>query len=1191
MHLKSLELHGFKSFPDKIKLTFNKGLTAVVGPNGSGKSNISDAIRWVMGEQSTKNLRGAKMEDVIFGGTQMRKPQGFAQVSITIDNSERRIDMDCDEVTVTRKLYRSGESEYRINGNHVRLKDIHEMFMDTGLGRDGYSIIGQGKIAEIISSKSTQRREIFEEAAGISKYRYRKAEAQKQLDLAYENLLRLRDILSELEGRIGPLEIQSQKAQEFLRLSEEKREIEISLWDLQLRSLSSNMRAQDEKILIAQGHYDDVQRQIDALEAQVESLFTAAQQLLVQIDGEKAQMQRLQTQIGEERSQIAVKENDIAHHVSDIASLKESIALSERDSESALSERAAMAGRIEEKKAALEESEREFAAKTQELTALDGEQENLEQTMAALSGDVGQAYRDLSRLELEEASGKSTLEEHKARLQNAALVRQAKERELSATKAQREDCEGVLAGITEEIASLKNAVAGYEYKLQSRTGKLESETAKLEQKKNRHRDLTARIRLLEDLEKNMEGFAYSVKFVMNRARGGQLSGVVGPVSSVISVDSDYAVAVETVLGGSLQNIIVENENVAKRAIALLKEQKAGRTTFYPLSAIKGSRLKEQGLESCGGFVALAADLVECDSRYQGIVDNLLGRIVVVEDLDDAVRMARSYGHRFRIVTLDGQMVNTGGSMTGGSVGKNIGILSRKNEIHTLTRQAEALEKEFGPVEEQLDRYRQAVEELRAMLTGVNSEIITRGEDKIRMESQLIALESRRDQLTAELAALDGDGSDLGASIEALEQRLGELAVKRTEQKEQIDGLEKRQEATSSQMKALEERRAALSGKLGEMRLHILGEEKDIQMLEQTLSQMQQRFDDQEERRNASREQIAAKQAAIEAIRGEIAAIETGCAGMQEQIAALEAQVLEHTKQRQASEMESTRMRTQVRELSVERENHAGELIRLKERGTSLQSEYDAIIAKLWDEYELTRSEAQAQAKEIDKAAGQKRLHEIKSRIKALGSVNVGAIEEYKEVSERYQFMKAQITDVERSREELIRLIDGLTEDMKRQFLQSFQEINRNFSRIFVELFGGGKASLSLTDESDVLECGIDIFVQPPGKIIKNLAALSGGEQAFVAIAIYFAILKVRPSPFCVLDEIEAALDDVNVAKYAGYLRGICDKTQFILITHRRGTMEEADVLYGVTMQEEGVSKLLSIDVSEIENKLGMKANT
>ena len=574
-----------------------------------------------------------------------------------------------------------------------------------------------------------------------------------------------------------------------------------------------------------------------------------------------------------------------------------------------------------------------------------------------------------------------------------------------------------------------------------------------------------------------------------------------------------------------------------------------------------------------------------------MVDNLLGRIVVVEELDDAVRMAKDFGHRFRIVTLDGQVVNVGGSMTGGSVSKNVGILSRKSEIETLEKQAAAMEAGFPAMEASLSKYQQAVSELEAQLTAVRSEIIARGEDKVRLQAQQSALHTRCQQLSSDLAAMDSDDTSLADTIAKLKERLAELEHKETEQKGIIAALEQSQEDTSGKMQDLEQRRETLMSRLSEMRLAILGEEKDIQMLEQSLAQMREQRESREEQRRISKERIKEKEAYIQEIHKNIQDIEGTCSQLQSQIKELEAKVEVKNRERQQNEMQSTQLRTKERELSVTRENHAGELVRLKERGSALQIEYDGIIAKLWDEYELTRSEAQSLAKEIDKQAGQKRLSEIRSRIKALGSVNVGAIEEYKEVSERYQFMKAQIDDVEKSREELTRLIGTLTEDMRRQFVKSFEEINRNFSQIFVELFGGGKAKLSLADENDVLECGIDIFVQPPGKIIKNLAALSGGEQAFVAIAIYFAILKVRPAPFCVLDEIEAALDDVNVAKYAAYLRSICDRTQFILITHRRGTMEEADVLYGVTMQEEGVSKLLSIDVSEIENKLGMKAST
>ncbi len=1189
LRLRGLEIQGFKSFPDKTRLTFHDGITAVVGPNGSGKSNIADAVRWVLGEQSTKTLRGGKMEDVIFGGTQARKPQGYAHVQLTIENADGALPYDSAEVSVSRRLYRSGESEYRINGASVRLRDVHELFMDTGLGRDGYSIIGQGRIAEIVSAKSTQRREIFEEAAGISKYRYRRQEAQRRLEAAEENLLRLRDILAELEARVGPLQAQAEKARRFLTLAEEKKTLELSLWIATLDRSRALLREQEDKILLCRDDHDRIQAEMDAVEQRINALYADMQALAVEIDERRAQARTLEEENANSSADIAVMQNDLAHNRASIEQIGAELRQADADGGGLDEQIRTYETEIADKQAALEKLHRKQTETQQEIARLTAAREDCRTRADALKERRFGLTQSIQEAKLSSASSGSLIDETIARLE--ALRDAAAVGDENAARIEKElaDCKGLLAEVLAASESLQNTRRGYLLRAEGRGEKLDALKKQRAALDEQARGFLQKARLLTDMENSLEGFQSSVKYVVSQARRGALPGVCGPVSKLIEVDGDHALAIEIALGAAMQNIVVEDETAAKRAIAMLRSSKTGRATFLPLTTVRGGRLSEGWLSSADGFVGIAADLVRCDSRYEGVVAQLLGRIAIVRDIDCAVALARRGGYKFRVVTLDGQVVNAGGSMTGGWTARSAGILSRAQEIESLRAQAKDCADRMERLDGEIKTVQEELSAAQAAILGVDGELATAQEDRIRCESEqkrLLAAQADaarvREQASREYEALEARLRELRAAgvsadglIQELSGQLDEVARQLGEVNEGRDAYASRLDQASEALAQVNVAAAALEKEIDGARL----------MMEQLAGQKEHR----REQERALKERAARLEEENEAVRQRISDLEAARRERTARIETIGTEIAERTARRNECESGTAALRADEKEIAARRETAARELARLEEKKASMQGEYDAIIARMWDEYEVTRSQAAELARPVeDTPSAQRRLGELKGKIKALGSVNLGAIEEYGEVSERYTFLKTQTEDAERSRAELLRLIERLTSDMRTIFSENFTKIAANFSVVFTELFDGGKASLSLADPTDVLESGIDIFVQPPGKIIKNLSALSGGEQAFVAIAIYFAILKVRPSPFCLLDEIEAALDDVNVVKYAQYLRTLCDKTQFITITHRRGTMEEADVLYGVTMQEEGVSKLLELNVGEIEGKLGIQ---
>lgn len=1189
MQLKMLDINGFKSFPDRIQLQFDRGLTAVVGPNGSGKSNISDAVRWVLGEQSGKTLRSGRMEDVIFSGTQQRRAMGYASVSLTIDNADRELGVESDEVVINRKIYRSGESEYRINGSSVRLKDVNELFMDTGLGRDGYSIIGQGKIAEIVSAKSAQRREIFEEAAGISKYRYRREQAEKRLTQAQENLLRLRDILLELEGRVEPLRIQSQKAQEYLQIAQRRRSLEISLWMKTVERSREQLKSQEDKLILAQNDHDEQQNALEEIEETIRGVYEEIANCNMGVESARARIDDINSQAAEHNSKIAVWNNDILHNEETIARLTGDIAAHSSSRAELLEKIAAAQGEAGDKKAALEALEGQNGELRERLIALEHQNGETLRQQAALTQERAAVAHQIAAEQLKIATSSTMLDQLHENVQTIDLQKEQQETALADYQKQLTEFRELCESISEEMTAQQNMQKGYLIKHKSVGDRLSGLNQQHLDLLSRQKGYLQKARLIEDMERNMEGFLHSVKYIMNQMKSGNLRGIEGPVSQLIRVNSEHATAVEVALAGALQNIVVTTDTAAKVAIESLKNAKAGRATFLPMSVIVPRTLEEKGLESMEGFVAIADRLVQCDERYRNILRNLLGRIVVVEDLDCALPMAKKYSHRFKIVTLDGQVVNPGGSLTGGSLAQSAGLLSRAGEIERLKEKAQAAQGEIDTAAAAIKSAGEELSLLNAQLVGIDADMKTMSEDRIRYEgeqkrvamaqeallTQQREAERQREQIAARLALLQKES---GSSEEAL----GKMSAIENELTEK---LEKTAAAAAGHAQSLS-RHAEERGELDMKRLAI---QKDIEAIQSLAGQLGSQLESQQAGGELLLGQKAQLIKANDEVRRMIAEAQLEHAALKDRLEEYTSALQGFAKEKLALEGRATAERQRERELHQKGEELARELARLEERKIAISSEYDAVIARLYDEYELTLTAAQELCEPLeDVQEANRELSSLKAKIKALGSINVAAIEEYKEVSERYEFMKAQIEDVEKSREELYRLIGELTGEMKEIFTKSFHSINEHFGRIFVELFSGGNAKLLLTEPDNVLESGIEIYVQPPGKIIKNLAALSGGEQSFVAIAIYFAILKVRPSPFCLLDEIEAALDDVNVVKYASYLRRLTGKTQFIAITHRRGTMEEADVLYGVTMQEEGVSKLLRLGVSELESKLGMK---
>ncbi len=1186
MLLSSIQIQGFKSFADKTVLKFGKGITAVVGPNGSGKSNISDAVRWVLGEQSTKSLRGQSMEDVIFGGTETRRPHGFCEVTLNIDNSDRTLNFDNDNVAVTRRYYRSHESEYAINGVSVRLKDIHELFMDTGLGRDGYSMIGQGKIDTIISSKSGERRDIFEEAAGISKYRYRKFEAEKKLTAAEDNLLRLHDISDELGSRVGPLKEQSAKAERFLELSEHKKELEIGLWLYTLENSKEALRSQESKIAAAQLNYREIDDSLSEFDKKAEENTAYFAKLTSDIEGERLNISNLNEEIVKTEGSVTVINNDIEHNNQSVLRLeneKEQLNLSD----------AAAKEQITEKQNVIAQKRLKQAEYTEKQAQLDERLKLLLSDSESISRGIENEVKRLNELtrlgadsRVKMVTADSAAEEITARTAAAEGKIAEYGGEIERLSLEFAETEKTLDEIEENITSRSNAVRGYELRLNSKEQAAERLKEELEELRLDAKEKRRRAQILKDLENNMEGFSHSVKAVTEEAKKGILRGIRGPVSKLISVDKKYSVAVETALAAAIQNIITETEADAKRAIGFLKSNKGGRATFLPISTIKAREFKEHGFNEYAGFVGIASDLVDTNEEYKEIIKYLLGAVVVTEDIDSAAAIAKKYGYRVKTVSLDGQVVNPGGSLTGGSLAKNAGLLSRGSDIKKLEDEAAALEGKAKETENAYISAAEALNEVRADITAEKAEITTANEDKIRFLTELKRIDELKTAAENSLKQLKEEKLTSEEKLTALKEAsakaakdIAELDGEKTAVQSKIDEMTGGREDLNAERESTAEEITAVKLAAIELQKDIEAAEQSARDLSLMINGRAQRTAEIEKELNALADKNSELKLKIDGANAKISELKTAISNTENKIGEL-------LTARDKTEKAGIELRSGEREQTALREKISGELARLTERKEVMLKEYDDVIKQLYDEYQLTRTEAEKIGIKIDKPSeAKKTLAEIKSKIRSLGSVNVSAIEEYKEVSERYEFMTAQINDVEATRSELYKLINQLTHQMQDIFTEGFARINENFAKTFTELFGGGQASLSLSEPENVLESGIDINVKLPGKNVPSLDGLSGGEKALIALSIYFAIMRVNAPPFCFLDEVDTALDDINVDRFADYMRRSDFSTQFICVTHRRGTMEAADMLYGVTMQEKGVTKLLELNVAELEKAL------
>ena len=1188
MYLKALEIQGFKSFPDKTVLNFGEDITAIVGPNGSGKSNISDAIRWVMGEQSSKSLRGTKMEDVIFGGTEKRNQVHYAEVTLVIDNTEHIFpSMEETEVAVTRRYYRSGDSEYYINRQSVRLRDVTELFMDTGMGKEGYSIIGQGKIDEILSAKSGERREIFEEAAGISKFRHRKEETERKLGRTEENLVRINDKIAELELQVEPLRDQAEKAKKYLILRDELRLLEISVWLDNLDKLKADARKLEVDFHAAEAERDEARAKQDELYAESEQFGRRMQEKDMEAEQIRTQAAELDGQVKDQEAAIAVQESIISHNQENIDRARVELEATDsraEDLHQQAEEQERVAAEIDvravELNAALDELLEQARAAADRAGGAQSEAEALRGQEAMAVAAAADARADVAAITAEIAQIQERKTAVETEIAAAEELLEEKKKEARANRRALEEAQ-------DEAQAARNIIEGHSLRMEERRKKAAAAAEKKVQLTMDVGALDNRIRLLTEMEKDYAGYSKAVKEVMQAKNS--LRGIHGPVANLMKTEQQYSLAIEIALGGGLQNIVVDREEDGKSAINYLKQRDGGRATFLPLTAIRGSELNQPGVEQEFGFVGIASRLVKFDEKYRGVFQDLLGRTVIVEDMDCGIAMARKYRSAFRIVTLDGQVLNRGGSMTGGSTSRSAGVLSRAAELEQLGGRA-------GVMHEKLEAAKAAEEAANRELAASQYALDTAEEQRRQAEDEVLRLEGTKNHFDILLQSLRDNLENLEGELESLTGRLADDKIRAAEAERIVaeqealaaDYRAQAEQALSGQTELLAQsgalaeeissRKAELAGLAAQRETTVL-RAADLRQLAQSLagdrSQKEETLCGYRSNIDAAKEEIQRRQAQAAELEAQIKVVRDRLAALNQEKLDLEA---ERTTQ--------SRMLKEVSETFTELERSVS---RLEQKIAAAAMEEKQILDRLWDYYELSHTDAQAQRIELESISkASRRIGELKRDISALGTPNIGAIEEFDRVNGRYTYLSEQRNDVEKAKGELEGIIEDITAEMTRIFAQQFKLLSESFETTFVELFGGGQAKLELEDENDILGCGIEIKAQPPGKTLKTISLLSGGEKAFVAIALYFSILKVHPTPFCVMDEIEAALDDANVTRYARYMRGLAGKTQFIVITHRRGTMEEADVLYGVTMQEQGVSKILTINLNDMAKELKIK---
>ena len=1183
MFLKRLELQGFKSFADKTVLEFMPGITAVIGPNGSGKSNISDSIRWVLGEQSMKSLRGNKSEDIIFAGTQNRKSLGFAEASIVIDNSDGKLPIEFAEVVVTRRIFRNGDSGYFINKTPCRLKDVLELFMDTGIGKDGYSIIGQGKIDEILSNKSEDRRNIFEEAAGIVKYRARKTESEKKLEQTKLNLLRINDILSEIEANIEPLKKQSDKAKKFLELRDELKSIEIGLFLYNIDNYKEQLKKLAEDIDIILSEQKEEESRLSVIQNLKENLKLELEEVITKIEETQNLGFESEKKIEQINSEINVAETKITNNIQNRETyLKEIEELNKRNTEikeekdnriskkdNLLAIREKFAKELEEKEKTLNEISSKFS----------DEEKKIEEKKKQVEQNTEVKYENREKINTLEINNENQSKRGKivqneitdtiSKLDEKRMIKSELLKTFNEKEAKRNECEKRLNEIKTKKDEANTKILNYENKINDLSTELRVKDSKQ--------------KFLSEMEKEKEGYSRAVKaLLLECEKDSKLNkGVKGVLANIITVPTEYQIAIETVLGQTLQNIVTETEEDAKKLIEYLRKNNLGRASFLPIASVKGKKVDRLIKNNLQGVIGIASDLVKADKKYEGIVLNLLGRTVVVENMDTAIILARQNSYGFRIVTLKGDIINPSGAISGGSIAqKTSSIIGRTSQIKELEKEIEKLKQEIEKVSKEKEEYEESIEDLLEDITSIEQ-----SSQEIQIE---YATEKQRiESLEESILNLETRLKSLKTESKQIEQTILENEKQKSTIKEQTMDLEKEIETLSSEIQAFAEKDKENQKNIDDLNFEITNIKISLSSFDESSNSMQEILERIETELQANTSKIESKQEQSKQVLEENEKLKKTIENLKQSIeqikqeVSLSSETVEKLKQEKIEKNNSiTKTETEIEEKYRIIEEIKNQTNKLEVKKSKIDVELEQIINKMWEDYEITPNTAGEYKKPNDIAETTKNVKNLREKIKELGSINIDSIEEYKQTKERYDYMCEQRLDLENSSNKLKKVIQDMTKIMKEQFEAQFKTINKNFGEVFKELFGGGKAELRLTDEEDILNCGIEIEVQPPGKKLQNMSLLSGGERAFTAIALLFAILKINPAPFCVLDEIEAALDDVNVYRFADYLKKFTQDTQFLVITHRKGTMEASDTVYGITMEESGISKLLSMKLEK-----------
>lgn len=1188
MYLKKIEVQGFKSFANKLLFEFDNGITGIVGPNGSGKSNIADAVRWVLGEQSAKQLRGSKMEDIIFAGTETRKPVSFASVSLTIDNSDKKLDIDYSEVTVTRRVFRSGESEYLLNGNTCRLKDINELFYDTGIGKEGYSIIGQGQIDKILSGKAEERRELFDEAAGIVKFKKRKNETQKSLDNESQNLIRINDILAELEKQVGPLARQSDKAKEYLRLKEYLKKYEVNLFLLEesstkgeLTKVTGNLDIVNEELEKAGNRLEEIKSVYDEKDNEVSELTARIDELTAKKNQAEIDKNRLESQIEILKEQINSANMNDSHLADRLKEINDQIAERNEEKQKLLKQKFDISSEVDDIFARQNEIDREVDALRKETDGLSNEIENRKNSIFDNLNKKGTIKASIQRYE----SMQEQVNIRKAELTGKLINFKTDESEFDVSI---KDAKDKLDSVNKEIDGLVSENNRLMALSDENKEERNTKKQKLQAAKEQNMRSQTKLESLKNIAERYDGYGNSIRKVMECKE--QNSGILGVVADIVKTEKKYEIAIETALGGTIQNIVTDNEETAKKMIAYLKKNQYGRATFLPLSAVSGKNNRRDNLERENGFIGYANELVKVDLQYKGLADYLLGRCVVVDNIDNALHLNKAHGYSLKIVTLEGELLNPGGSMTGGAFRNSSNLLGRRREIEELEKVVSSTEKVIFSLSADIDR-----------LGG----LINEATDKIAKNTEIIqnkklaknTLEINYNQLADKKNEIQSVYENNKREEKEIESQLKDIRAELENSNKELEKIENDNELNTKEISDATERLNDLKNKLEEKNkiaesIHIEYSqiaqksqfaEESVKRILREINRLKDGISDLEDSKEESQTEIAVRSSQIEEITDTIKTAATEIESYSSELTDLKSRKEEG--QATLKGFFKTREECQNNLVTLEKEQ-----FRLSQNKEKLENNRDSKIEYMWNEYELTLSEAtQLKDDELSDVSEIKKIvTDTKNEIRKLGDVNVNAIEDYKEVAERYEFLKNQHDDLVSARDKLITVIEELDKNMREQFTTKFEEIKIEFDKVFRQLFGGGKGTIELDPEADILDAAITIISQPPGKKLQNMMQLSGGEKALTAICLLFAIQNLKPSPFCLLDEIEAALDDSNVDRYAKYLHKLTKNTQFIVITHRRGTMAAADRLYGITMQEKGVSTLVSVDL--IENQLGDNTN-